>query len=130
MCPEEAERVAVGIEAGTAIRINGGFFGNNTAGQIGNFGSNNLSVSETGGYVSHAEAVATGTTDASGDLTVTHGMVATPTIVKPIATGTGFQQAQPHTIGATTFKIRFLDAAGAALATTAATAHWRARYLP
>ncbi len=66
------------------------------------------------------------TTDASGDVTVTHGFGTTPSQVLVTTTGTTFMTPQVHTNGATTFKVRFFDAAGAALATTAVTAYWRA----
>ena len=64
------------------------------------------------------------TTDGSGDVTVTHGMGATPTVVLVTPTGTTPWIVSVHTIGATTFKVRFYDAAGAAVTTTAVTATW------
>lgn len=87
----------------------------------------NSRVRGNDGWVTEAKGVATGTTDGSGDLTVTHGLSATPLVVLCNAAGTTFAQAQPNTLGATTFKIRFLDAAGAALTASAQTAYWEAR---
>jgi hypothetical protein len=49
------------------------------------------------------------TTDASGDVTVTHGMGTTPTSVQVTTTGTANYNTTVHTIGATTFKVRFFD---------------------
>jgi hypothetical protein len=79
--------------------------------------------------ISNIGAIST-TTDASGDVTVTHGMGTTPTNVQVTVTGTS-GAAVPYiaivltdTIGATTFKVRFFDAAGAAVTTTAVTAMW------
>ena len=63
-------------------------------------------------------------TDGSGDVTVTHGMGTTPTAVLVTPTGTTAWIVSVHTIGATTFKVRFYDAAGAAVTTTAVTATW------
>ena len=63
-------------------------------------------------------------TDGSGDVTVTHGMGTTPTAVLVTPTGTTPWIVSVHTIGATTFKVRFYDAAGAAVTTTAVTATW------
>jgi hypothetical protein len=79
------------------------------------------------GIVTQNAGGASGTTDGSGDLTVTHGLVSTPTRVMVTVTGTTYAHAQVHTIGSTTFKIRFFDAAGVALATTSLTADWDAR---
>jgi len=42
------------------------------------------------------------------------------------ATGTTFANVQVHTKTTTTFKIRFFDAAGAAITSTAVTCDWRA----
>ena len=63
-------------------------------------------------------------TDGSGDVTVTHGMGTTPTAVLVTPTGTTAWIVSVHTIGATTFKVRFYDAAGAAVTSTAVTATW------
>ena len=48
-------------------------------------------------------------TDGSGDVTVTHGMGTTPTSVQVTTTGTANYTTTVHTIGATTFKVRFFD---------------------
>lgn len=63
-------------------------------------------------------------TDGSGDVTVTHSMGTTPTAVLVTPTGTTAWIVSVHTIGATTFKVRFYDAAGAAVTSTAVTATW------
>lgn len=70
-------------------------------------------------------AAASGTTDGSGDLLVTHGMKATPGAVLASVAGTTFRTAQPHTIGNETFKLRIMDAAGNALTATAVTVYWQ-----
>lgn len=68
------------------------------------------------------------TTDASGDVTVTHGMGTTPTIVLITPSGTTPWVCTVHTIGATTFKVRFFaETAGVLTAVgagTAVTASW------
>lgn len=68
-----------------------------------------------------------GTTDAAGDITVTHGLGGAPVVVLAQASGTTVMSTQPHTIGASTFKVRFRDAAGAVLASSAVTGSWLAR---
>jgi len=70
--------------------------------------------------------LASGTTDGSGDLTVTHYLGDTPNFVSAAPQGTTFAQVQAHTIGATTFKLRFLDAAGNAMTASARSATWSA----
>ena len=64
------------------------------------------------------------TTDASGDIVVTHNLGFTPTIANVQITGTTFATAQVNSVGATTFTARFFGAGGAALALTAVTARW------
>lgn len=70
-------------------------------------------------------AAASGTTDGSGDLLVTHGMKATPSAVIASVAGTTFRQAQPHTITNESFKLRIMDAAGAAVPASAVTVYWQ-----
>ncbi|QJR00870.1 hypothetical protein HH800_00860 [Sphingobium yanoikuyae] len=71
-----------------------------------------------------------GTTDASGDILVTHGLNtshnSTGYVMAANASGTAFAVCQVHTKTSTTAKVRFFDAAGAALANTAVAAEWRA----
>lgn len=69
------------------------------------------------------------TTDASGDVTVTHGVGTTPTVVLVTPTGTTAWGVSVHTIGATTFTVRFYDlTTGLAVAgSTAVTATWLAK---
>lgn len=66
-------------------------------------------------------------TDGSGDVTVTHGMGATPVAVAVTITGTTARIATVHTVGATTFKIRFFTDAGAAITSAAVTGTWLAK---
>lgn len=100
----------------------------NTTGSISDNGSGtNKLIKNNRGYFTQAQGVISGTTDASGDLTVTHGMSITPTVAvvsKNGAVTTG--ECQSHTMGATTFKIRFWTSAGAADASVARQAMWTA----
>jgi len=66
------------------------------------------------------------TTNAFGDITITHSLSATPTKVIVNASGTTFMQSQPHTITSSQFLIRLFDAAGAGLVTTAVAGTWEA----
>jgi len=77
-------------------------------------------------YASLASGVTTDTTDGSGDITVTHGALSTPVGIKITIHGTTAGFAQPHTIGATTFKVRFMNDAGAAITATSETFTWEA----
>lgn len=74
-----------------------------------------------------SEQVTTGTTDGSGDLLVTHDLGIAPSFVISSFHGTTFYHGQMHTPTTTTFKLRVLNAAGAAVAATAVTASWRAK---
>lgn len=96
-----------------------------TSSTIANAGTNNI-IENNSGWVTQNEGAVSTTTDASGDVTVTHSLAATPLNVLATAGGTTFMVAQVHTITSTTFKIRFFDIAGAALAATAVTAYWEA----
>lgn len=73
------------------------------------------------GHVTANKAISTGLrTDSSGDVTISHGLAGTPVQVWAQLKGTTAAHIlNPHTYGATTFKIRVYDAAGAAVATTA-----------
>jgi hypothetical protein len=71
--------------------------------------------------------VEAGTTDASGDITITHGLGTTPTVVTAIAEGTTPYILTVHTIGATTFKLRVSDTGGAVLGSSAINIHWEAK---
>ncbi len=75
---------------------------------------------------SESEGVSSSTTDGSGDISVTHGLQSTPNQVRLTPQGTTFYQMQVHSIGASTFSVRVLDAAGAAVTSTAVTVHWEA----
>jgi hypothetical protein len=66
-------------------------------------------------------------TDASGDIVVTHGMGTTPTSVQVTVTGTTPYVVTVHSIDATNFTVRFYDMTGAAVTSTAVTATWHAK---
>jgi len=69
------------------------------------------------------------TTSAGGDVVVTHGMGATPTAVVVTPSGTTAWIVSVHTIGATTFTVRFYTDAGAPVNAGAVTASWLAKKL-
>jgi len=69
-------------------------------------------------------AQATGTTDGSGDLTITHNLPDATFSVTVTPNGTVPYICTVHTKGATTFKVRFFDAAGAAVTATAVDINW------
>lgn len=68
-----------------------------------------------------------GVTDASGDITVAHSLGTATVYVAATATGTTFYNVQVHTKTSTEFKVRFFDATGAAITSTAVTVDWIAR---
>lgn len=70
---------------------------------------------------------ASGTTDGSGDITVSHGFGTASITVTATTTGTTFSVVQVHTKTTTDFKIRFFDASGAAITATSVTADWIAK---
>ena len=81
------------------------------------------------GYVNRNEGLATSlTTDGSGDVTITHGVTGTPTIVfaQPQAASAAWYVI-PHTIGATTFKVRVFTLAGASASAAMDNIAWDAR---
>ena len=67
------------------------------------------------------------TTDASGDLTINHGLQTASIVVNVTSTGTTFYHVQIHSKTVNDFKIRFFDATGAAVISTAVTVDWIAR---
>lgn len=71
-----------------------------------------------------------GTTDASGDITISHGMntghSSTGYSATAISSGTTARICNIHSKTGTTMKVRFFDAAGTALASTAVTGEWMA----
>lgn len=71
--------------------------------------------------------VASATTDASGYITVTHGLSATPRGVEATPQGTAGYFCAVSSITSTTFKIRFSSSAGV-VASTAVSAGWSAFY--
>lgn len=94
----------------------------------------NLYITQTTGptrktiaYVDTDDGSASDTTDGSGDITVSHTLGSASITVTATATGTTFYHVQVHTKTSTTFKIRFFDAAGAAVTATAVTADWIAK---
>lgn len=74
-----------------------------------------------------AYGVVSGNTDGTGDFTINHGLPGTPTVVNP-QPASQFQFMVPYTIGATQFKVRVSNSAGAALPGTASTCYWMAFY--
>lgn len=88
------------------------------------FWDNNL------GYITKNSGSVSTTTDASGDVTVTHSMSITPAQVLATVTGTTPYFVTAHTIGATQFKIRFYNliagVASALGAGVAVTVDWQA----
>lgn len=72
---------------------------------------------------------ASDTTDGSGDITVSHTLGTATFSAVCTATGTTFYNVQVHTKTPTTFKIRFFDAAGSAVTSTAVSADWIAKKL-
>ena len=71
----------------------------------------------------------TGTTDGSGDLTVTHNLGSNQIVITATATGTIFYHVQIHSKTSNNFKIRFFDASGSTVTSTAVTADWIAKKL-
>ncbi|MGR3219507.1 MAG: right-handed parallel beta-helix repeat-containing protein [Candidatus Anammoxibacter sp.] len=70
--------------------------------------------------------VTSDTTDGSGDITVTHGLIRAPASIVATSGSSAFQSINASTITATTFKLRFRDDTGAAITSTAVTARWTA----
>jgi hypothetical protein len=68
----------------------------------------------------------TGTTDGSGDLTITHGHGSTPSFVLVTPRSTNVSQGYSSAVGASTFKFRCFSAAGAALTSASVTVNWLA----
>jgi pectate lyase-like protein len=62
--------------------------------------------------------VGTGTTNGSGDLTVTHNLGCAPRVVTATPVGAAYIHIQPTTITATTIVFRCMNATGAALASS------------
>lgn len=73
--------------------------------------TNSIGVTEKRAYLSD-------TTDASGDIIVTHGLVTTPTQAQITVFSSAFAVGVVRNFTATTFTVRFLDAAGAAFASS------------
>lgn len=71
-----------------------------------------------------ASGITTGTTDGSGDLSVTCVMDDASYLVTATAEGTTFYTLTAHTKGTTSFKVRVFDAAGAAVTSTSVTVGW------
>jgi hypothetical protein len=83
----------------------------------------------TGIVGGRSRGIASATTDASGDLTITHGLnvghSSTGYIVRATSQGTGSAFCMVHTKNGTSFKVRFANAAGA-IASTAVVLEWSA----
>lgn len=101
--------------------------GNTTGALIDGGSGANKRIKNNRGYINEARGAVTATTDANGDIAITHGMSGTPTVVlatRSLALTTG--EIQVHTIGATTFNIRFWNSAGTADASVSRSAMWSA----
>ena len=103
--------------------------GGTTGTIVGHAASSSKIIRDCLGYVNANSGLATSlTTDGSGDVTITHGLSGTPT--KVFAQPQGASSAWyviPHTIGATTFKVRVFTALGAALSTDTNNIAWEAK---
>lgn len=89
-----------------------------------------VSVNSSGRLIEVPEkwASVSTSTDGSGDITVTHGVGTTPTVVMTSVTGTTPYFITVTAKGATTFTVRFFAAAtGLAVASTAVTFDWLAK---
>lgn len=99
---------------------------NVTGGVTGTIGgaatpSSTYKIHNCTGFTNRNSGVETGiTTDGSGDVTITHGLSSTPRGVK-VNTVAGLYAyiINPHTFGATTFKVRCYDLTTGVLASTA-----------
>jgi hypothetical protein len=113
--------LAVGTSCDSYVIIGNTLLGNVTAGlSDGSSGTAALRVcADNLGWVNNITGTASGTTDGSGDITVTHGMSGTPTQVVASTMTSTYYHVQAHTLGATTFKLRIYDAAGAPVLATA-----------
>lgn len=103
----------------------------NTAGAIQNASglSATKQIRNNIGYVTENYNLASNTTDVSGDITITHGLSAAPSVIVTSVRGNTAQTVSyAHTNSATTFKIRVrTSSTGAVLASTAVTIDWFAR---
>jgi len=107
------EGITLVAGANNYIITNNNFFGNGTlAINNSNAPSETRVIKQNKGWITETEGNASGTTDGSGDLIVTHGMSVTPTKVSASVLGvpaiiiTGF-----HTLTSTTFKVRLFNGA-------------------
>ncbi len=84
-------------------------------------------ISDAAGNITHRQeevSTASGTTDGSGDLTVSHAIGDATYNLDITVKGTTAIYAQPHTYGSTDFKIRFFDMTGAPLTGVAVNADY------
>lgn len=114
----------------TAVHVHGNYFSTNgvNVSTAVSFGGA-IDFKNNAGVATSAYGAATGTTDGSGDLTVTHGLVATPSnVLVTNAVSSAAYGIYVHAVGATTFKIRFftISATPAAGAGISGAAYWRA----
>lgn len=125
-------------QVGTILTNSGNPEGRKTA----NAGSICLSPASTAGFttyrknsgagstgwvnISQTKGAINATTDASGDLTVTHGFGGTPSKVIARIDGPMLYHTAIHTVGNSTFKVRVFDATGAPQASSALTGWWEA----
>ena len=91
--------------------------------------STHIWTAGTPSFLRSQHGVATGTTDGSGDLTVTFAAAMPDATYSLIATveGTTYYTTTVHTKGTSTVKVRFFDAAGAAVTATSVTISYEAK---
>lgn len=115
----------VRINGGTSAVVMGNYFDGNTTSAITNAGTLTKIAYNTG-YVTENSGSFSGSTNGSGDASVTHGLSATPKHILATPTGTTYAHLQISVKTSTLFAVRVLDAAGAPIASTAVTFDWRA----
>ena len=76
--------------------------------------------------ISQTKGALNATTDASGDLTVSHGFGSAPSKVIARIDGPALYHTAIHTIGNSTFKVRVFDPSGVPQGSTALTGWWEA----
>jgi hypothetical protein len=93
------------------------------AGTLGNSGAGNQFVGLYGGLTSDST---TGTTDGSGQITITHGCKRTPVSVRGIYRGNNAYIVTLISVGTTGAVFKVWDTSGAAVASTSVTIDWEA----
>lgn len=85
-------------------------------------GADSLIVGKVGG--SPTRGVALGTTDGSGDLSITHGLGATPSVVSVTSSGSAAPSWYVRARDSTQFKVRCYSAAGTLQTSTLVSFDW------